>query len=672
MKKRSRIIIISLVVVVLITAILGFLIFNNNTYNTFTTTISENRWLNDHRDELLDITVFTNVPVFSAEGEGIAFDFLDSFKEAINLELNVTSHPVFDAPEINGFRVLRPYEELTSNDHLFYQDNYVLISDSNHKILNVNSITGRIGVLEDEEEEIATYLGAGVTLVTAENIASLMEMFGEDVDYIMLPHNLYINEILDLDNYYVNYNFSNFSLKYVFTVDPEEEKLASIVRKFFRFYERRYLDDSVKEWQLSTFYNSLGIPDVTRAEFLTRSFEFAYINELPYGDRVAGDDIGVINNFLSRVASFADLNINFQRVSDLDDVEVGTIYYEHENRELAEDAMITSAILNHHYVVLTNDGSNFIVDNIRALNNRDIIVQNNPILVEYLEENTTANITAYNTINRVISNTRNDDIIIVDKLVYTHEKSGRLSDMGISYNISLEGLSGFVVYDETLRQLINFFILTNNTDVVNSENINYLISNPMKQSIYNTLARYILVLVVALIIVLIVAVYTFRKKTAQLKVQKDEKLRYIDQMTSLKNRNYLNDNVEAWDDNKIYPQAVMVVDLNNLKFINDNYGHEAGDEVIKKAASILINSQKENTDILRIDGNEFLIYLVGYPEKEIVSYMRKLFKELKALPYDFGGAVGYSMITDDIKTIDDAINEATLDMRVNKKTSQKN
>ena len=44
-------------------------------------------------------------------------------------------------------------------------------------------------------------------------------------------------------------------------------------------------------------------------------------------------------------------------------------------------------------------------------------------------------------------------------------------------------------------------------------------------------------------------------------------------------------------------------------------------------------------------------------------------KELKELPYGFGATIGYSMIMDDVKTVDDAINEATLDMR-NKKENQ--
>ena len=41
-------------------------------------------------------------------------------------------------------------------------------------------------------------------------------------------------------------------------------------------------------------------------------------------------------------------------------------------------------------------------------------------------------------------------------------------------------------------------------------------------------------------------------------------------------------------------------------------------------------------------------------------------KEFEKLPYNFGAAIGYSMIEDEIKTIDDAINEATIDMRKDK------
>ena len=137
-------------------------------------------------------------------------------------------------------------------------------------------------------------------------------------------------------------------------------------------------------------------------------------------------------------------------------------------------------------------------------------------------------------------------------------------------------------------------------------------------------------------------------------------------LTSLKNRNYLNHQIKVWNDSHKYPQSIILIDLNNVKYVNDNYGHEQGDNLIVGAARILINTQLENSEIIRSDGNEFLIYLVGYSEQQISTYCKKLTKEFKSLQYGFGAAVGYSMILDEIKTIDDAINEATIEMRKDK------
>ena len=77
-------------------------------------------------------------------------------------------------------------------------------------------------------------------------------------------------------------------------------------------------------------------------------------------------------------------------------------------------------------------------------------------------------------------------------------------------------------------------------------------------------------------------------------------------------------------------------------------------------------NQLQNSEIIRTDGNEFLIYLVGYSEKQIISYLRKLNKEFKTLSHGFGAASGYSIINDGIKTVDDAVNEATIAMKENK------
>ena len=55
-------------------------------------------------------------------------------------------------------------------------------------------------------------------------------------------------------------------------------------------------------------------------------------------------------------------------------------------------------------------------------------------------------------------------------------------------------------------------------------------------------------------------------------MSKEEILKYIDPMTSLKNRSYLNLKIYSWDENVIFPQSVVVLDLNHIKEVNDKLG----------------------------------------------------------------------------------------------------
>ena len=64
--------------------------------------------------------------------------------------------------------------------------------------------------------------------------------------------------------------------------------------------------------------------------------------------------------------------------------------------------------------------------------------------------------------------------------------------------------------------------------------------------------------------------------------------------------------------------------------------------------------------------------MVGYNESSVIAYVRKLYRLLKDLPYDYGASLGYSMIEDDIKTIEDAINEAILEMITSREMKNNN
>ncbi|MEW9093589.1 MAG: EAL domain-containing protein [Clostridiaceae bacterium] len=97
----------------------------------------------------------------------------------------------------------------------------------------------------------------------------------------------------------------------------------------------------------------------------------------------------------------------------------------------------------------------------------------------------------------------------------------------------------------------------------------------------------------------------------------EEKMRYMasyDQLTDLPNRNTfmeslkfaINKNIEEKSNGKI---AVMFLDLDNFKKINDTLGHIYGDKLLKKVADILRLYLGGNSSIGRIGGDEFIIYL---------------------------------------------------------------
>ena len=220
--------------------------------------------------------------------------------------------------------------------------------------------------------------------------------------------------------------------------------------------------------------------------------------------------------------------------------------------------------------------------------------------------------------------------------------------------------------NDVFYKIFNYLINTNSYYKYRGAGLNTLNMTILEKSSFGEL--YLIILAIILIPIIVIGLFylTIKRKKKVSLVKKEERRKYTDMLTSLKNRNYLNYSIKIWNNNKKYPQSVIVIDLNNVKYVNDNYGYEQGDKLILDAASILVNTQLENSELIRSDGNEFVIYLVGYSENQIATYAKKLTKEFKNLPYGFGAALGYSMIVDEIKSVDDAINEATLEMRKDK------
>ncbi len=105
-------------------------------------------------------------------------------------------------------------------------------------------------------------------------------------------------------------------------------------------------------------------------------------------------------------------------------------------------------------------------------------------------------------------------------------------------------------------------------------------------------------------------VLVFRDCTEKKKEQdKILQLSYRDSLTGLYNRRYYEQVKQTVDSEPYYPLTLVLGDVNGLKLTNDAFGHDAGDQLLKKVAAVFRKTCREGDIITRIGGDEFILLL---------------------------------------------------------------
>jgi diguanylate cyclase (GGDEF)-like protein len=121
--------------------------------------------------------------------------------------------------------------------------------------------------------------------------------------------------------------------------------------------------------------------------------------------------------------------------------------------------------------------------------------------------------------------------------------------------------------------------------------------------------------------------------------------------------------------------CVIYMDLNNLKYVNDHWGHATGDEVVKEAAVRMQSCLRESDIAARIGGDEFAILLENLTNIHDVERVKSLLLTSfdSAFYYQdnhiaMGISIGTSCFPEDAATVDELIHVADLDMYNNKRS----
>ncbi|MDR3492393.1 MAG: diguanylate cyclase [Gammaproteobacteria bacterium] len=111
-----------------------------------------------------------------------------------------------------------------------------------------------------------------------------------------------------------------------------------------------------------------------------------------------------------------------------------------------------------------------------------------------------------------------------------------------------------------------------------------------------------------------------------------EHLAYHDLLTNIDNRALLEKNINQlimYSKQKKLALALILIDLDNFKHINDELGHDVGDELLKEIARILTLSVRNTDKVARLGGDEFVIVISDlYEEKIAIEIANKILKAI--------------------------------------------
>jgi diguanylate cyclase (GGDEF)-like protein/PAS domain S-box-containing protein len=123
--------------------------------------------------------------------------------------------------------------------------------------------------------------------------------------------------------------------------------------------------------------------------------------------------------------------------------------------------------------------------------------------------------------------------------------------------------------------------------------------------------------------------------------------------------------------------ATVLIDLNNFKTINDSFGHEAGDMVLKVVAKRLLASVRDSDTVARLSGDEFVMVLVNQPSLRFTLRMIERVRDTLTMPVSFNGreipvgaSLGVAVYPHDGATVTELVRAADLAMYHAKSTGR--
>ena len=349
--------------------------------------LTEKRWIETNKKEVVNASIANNIPVFSNDGTGVFFDFLNKVEDKTGLSFNLISYDASSNVQKNDlyFEVIKKdaVNKLKDTDMVFYKDYYVLVGKENEHYYDSSDIIGKkIGVLSSDLSDVSFYIPTGNSFSSYEKSSDLTNALNNgDVNYIAVPKTRYYSYILS-DNHHVVYNLTDLKEAYVLkTSKSADEHLVSIINKKFTEYKLNNLEDKYNDYLSSFLFEQNNISEKSKADFSKKTYTYGYLVNNPYTDTINNRLIGLDSNYLTNFSKLTGATFTYKKFRSVKDlinalnkkeIDLASNYY--NLSDLEGDFTNTISLYNNDYVVLVNKKrTDVTVNSLYSLKDKDVV-----------------------------------------------------------------------------------------------------------------------------------------------------------------------------------------------------------------------------------------------------------------------------------------------------------
>ena len=182
---------------------------------------------------------------------------------------------------------------------------------------------------------------------------------------------------------------------------------------------------------------------------------------------------------------------------------------------------------------------------------------------------------------------------------------------------------------------------------INDKQYNFHLNNKiLEQSNIDAMKKTVVLFILINLILIAIVVFTYEK----MRKSKTDSMR--DALCNTYNRRYL-ELYKIKAGRKDFPVSVLMIDVDYFKLYNDNYGHQKGDEVLKRISKVLKSSCRRNDIVFRYGGEEFCVVLKNTIKEEAIALAQRIKENVanEKIKHEYSQVDNYITLSMGISTV---------------------